>query len=206
MQVEQIQDYSEFNKPPYLLEQFVGTDVEKLAAVGDSQFNEFEEACINMLSGMWIDNAQGVQLDVIGIHVNLPRYGRDDATYKTLLKIQAFVNAHGGTPEALIMAVQTLYDASMVHYIPRYPAMVEISHDGAIGYYILSDIIDNNGNFLVDNHGNHIASSAYEEITDDILYGILPSGVNLAIGFPLVTMGGDNFQLVDGSQQFYALL
>ncbi len=38
-----------------------------------------------------IDNAEGVQLDVVGRRINLPRLAETDADYKQLLKIQALL-------------------------------------------------------------------------------------------------------------------
>lgn len=177
------QIYSELNEPPFLLEQFRETEVQKLAMVPDRQFQELEDAAHSLLSGMWIDGGEGIQLDILGLHIDLARYGKNDTTYKTLLKLKACANTTGGTAPTLIDIVRELYDATEIHYTEIYPAKIQILQNGALGVTTITDLELSSGDLLVDHTGEVIGVEEPDELPESILLDLLPAGVGMIVGY-----------------------
>lgn len=65
---------------------------------------DIESSLTDMNNLRYLQQAQGVQLDVIGIIVGLPRGGRNDAQYRLALQAQIKVNVSCGQPEQVIQA------------------------------------------------------------------------------------------------------
>ncbi len=195
--ITQITDYAVFNAPPYLLEQFRATEVETLAAIPDKQFNELEAAAFALFASMWIDGGSGVQLDAIGAVVGLNRDGRDDANYKTLLKLKAIINNTTGTAEAIISAVRQLYLAQTIYYIPVPPAKIQIFQDGLVGLYLyyLAELVG--GDILVDDTGTDLYFSEEDNVSENLLYSLLPVGVGLLTAYYLTVDAGDDQLITD---------
>ena len=55
----QITDYTTFDVPPYLIEFFRGTDLAAYAAALDTQYDELEQACFDVINQLWLDIAVG---------------------------------------------------------------------------------------------------------------------------------------------------
>lgn len=199
MEIEK-QIYSELNTPPFLLEQFRNTEVQKLAMVPDRQFQDLENAAHEMLSGMWIDDGWGVQLDIIGRHVDLARYGRNDTTYKTLLKLKARANTTGGTAPTLIDIVQELYNATEIHYSEVYPAKIQILQNGILGITTVTKLELSSGDELIDSTGEVIGIEEPDEVPETILLDLLTAGVGLIIGYEFY-VDGEPFY-IDGEPMY----
>lgn len=187
-----INDYGEFNLPPYLIEFFrKAQSINGILDAADEQFNDLETAAFAMFTEVWIADAVGEQLDVLGIHVGLRREGRDDDSYRTLLILKIFINIAGATPNAFISAVKNLFGATIVELDFRPPAKVEVLQNGSINLFIQGNIEDDVGDLLIDNNGNSIIFSQPDDISEDILYDMLPNGVGLLIGAFLIDDVGD---------------
>lgn len=174
-------NYSEFQKPPFLLQQFLETDVQRVLDIHAAGLQKLEEAAQRFFIDLWIDTAAGAQLDVLGKHLVVDREGRNDDSFRTVLKLKAFINVGGGTPETIIETVRKVYNATVIHYIPDYPAGIIIQQNGQIGLYIDSFIETDSGDLMVTNLGDSLVFSEPDSITENLLEAITPSGVSLTI-------------------------
>lgn len=124
---DKIAEYADYNSPPFLLQQYVDSDVEKLVAVFDPQYNELEDMFFDFFTKIWLDWATGVLLDVLGVHLGLLREGRTDTEYREVLKIKGFLNRTAGTPETTIAIMRSLFGGTDIIY--RQPPMVNENYD-----------------------------------------------------------------------------
>jgi len=175
---KQITDYSsEFNKNPWLINYLQDSELVDILESADNQFNEIENAGFQLLLNMWLENAAGFQLDVIGIVVGLERQGKDDTSYKSLLYTKIDINVSSGQPEKIISAVKILFNAENVEYTPVYPAKFRIWTDGNLSILDEYLLVDYSGNEIVDYDGNNITSFVEDFSALSFLLGIIPAGV-----------------------------
>lgn len=179
----QIKDYSQFDMPPYLLQQFVGTDIQKLCSIFNKQFEDLEDAIFTLINGFAIANAYGNMLDVWGIRLGLPRSGRDDPSYKTLLLVQAFINNGGGTAEELITAMKALFQVNYAGYVFVNPAKVQINESGSLGIFVYNNWILDTDERLVTDLNEQLIFQEPDPAEQIILQEIMPSGVELIINY-----------------------
>lgn len=183
MSITKIDNYSNFNTPPYLLQQFKDTDVQKLLEAIDPQYNELETALLDLMKKVWIDTAEGQNLDVLGIHLGLDRAAAYlDEQYRIMLKIKSKVNASKGTAEALIEAVRYLYNATEIQYKIHHPGVIQILQNGfsiALNYYSLADDVDDL--FITDGGDSVVVSFEANENANILLSDLIPVGTR--IGF-----------------------
>jgi len=179
----QITDYSQFDKPPYLLQQFIGTDIQNFVSIWNSIFEKFEAAAFTFINGMSIALATGNMLDVWGLRLGLSRYGRLDASYRTLLQIQAFINGGDGTAEELIAAMRVLFNVSKAYYSVPTPGVAQINQNGGLGIYVYNDLIDNAGNLIVTDTNDQLELQQEDASSQTILAEIVPSGVGLLVNY-----------------------
>ncbi len=197
--IEKITDYSQYDRPPYLAEQFVGTNLSEALKGSDHQAEDLETAAYDVLTKIWIDTAEGAQLDLVGKHLDLPRQARDDASYRTLLKVKAEVNISSGQPEVLLKVSKTLYNATEAEIKFRYPAKVELWQDGDIGLYLFFDLADDEGDIIALGDGSDtLEVSLPDDIAEGLLTDILPAGVGLILTSTLVVDGGFELATEDG--------
>lgn len=203
----QITDYTTFDVPPYLIEFFRGTDLAAYAAALDTQYDELEQACFDVINQLWLDNAVGQQLDVLGVHLNLPRNGLDDTSYRIMLSLQAFIDQGGGTPETAIAAVREIVGDPKPSYLalwPELPATFAIATSSPLGLSQLDDLVDNLGNYIVDSSGNQIMVGVFTPLTPAQIATIAPAGVAMATGDDLIDNNGNN--IVDNNGNDIAVL
>lgn len=203
----QIADYTVLDKPPYLIEYFQGTDLAAYAAAMDTQYDQIEQACFDLISQLWLDNAIGAQLDVLGVQLNLPRAGLDDTTYRLLLQLKAFIDQGAGTPEAAIAAVRTIMNDPAPAYLalwPELPAAFAVASPSPLGIGQLFDLLDNLGDNIVDNNGNNIDVGTFSPLTPAQIATIAPAGVAMMTGDDLI----DNLlnNIVDNNGNLIAVL
>lgn len=79
---------------------------------------DIENAYQQLLTGRTLDNAEGVQLDIIGKFVMQKRGGLDDALYRRILRARIAANASDGrVPDMLRVTKLVLNDdTAYVHY------------------------------------------------------------------------------------------
>lgn len=157
--MEKITNYSQFNRPPWLIEFFKGSNIVGILESADNQFNELESAIYDMFTKVWLENAEGEQLDILGIHVGISRNGRNDTDYKAVIQMKIEINVSSGQPERLIQAVRLLYGKDEIEYVPNYPAKVRI----------------------------YVEGQEYTNDEAQILLSIVPSGVGLILSETMVT-------------------
>ena len=179
----QITDYSIYDLPPYLLQQFVGTDIATFCRIFNRQFNDFEAAAFTIINGFSIANASGNMLDVWGIRLGLSRQGLPDANYATLLQVQAYINHGVINVETLLTVIRALFDTTNVKYIPNYPAKVTVNEAGALGLFLYVNWVDNGMNQLVDNLGDILLLQELDSAEPTLLAEIMPAGVGLIINY-----------------------
>lgn len=75
-----------------------------------------------------VDAMGGVNLDILGRIVDVPRNGDTDADYRPRIKMGLATEVNG-TPNEIIAIVKGVYKGSFAEYVPEYPA----------GYFILTD-------------------------------------------------------------------
>lgn len=75
-----------------------------------------------------VDAMGGVNLDILGRIVDVPRNGDTDAAYRPRIKMGLATEVNG-TPNEIIAIVKGVYKGSFAEYVPEYPA----------GYFILTD-------------------------------------------------------------------
>lgn len=148
---------------------------------GDIQANDTESGIYDVSEKVWIDTAEGYSLDLVGQTVGLERSGRDDETYRMLIKLKIKINIGAGEPELLIEAVKTLYTASTVHYIADYPAGVIVEHNGNIGLFLLVEMELDDGGLLMLDDGEPLNIREPDLASSYLLDKILPAGVSLEI-------------------------
>ena len=174
----QIPDYSIYNQSPYILAQFLDTNLIDILAADDTQANALEIAGWDLATKQFLATAVGSQLDVIGIELNLARSGLSDTDYRSLLSVQSTINAAGGVPETLIKLLRDFLGCTNISIGNYYPAKIWVLQDSAytltdlrkylipsvpsgVGLGIQAYLIDNNIYNVVDNNGNNILCSIW---------------------------------------------
>jgi len=102
-----------------LLSQYVDSEALKdLICTLVSPLDALQQAYLDVNYNRWIDNAYGVQLDVIGNIIIEPRNGKSDTAYRLALKVRVLVNRSNGTTEELI-AIALLQEPDLEDYLFR---------------------------------------------------------------------------------------
>lgn len=134
-----------------------------------SSANYIEQALFEIRDWFWLETAEGVQLDTIGLILGEDRKGRTDEDYRAAIKV-AGSSKFNGTPEDIISAIRSLYGATSVVYDPGYPG-------NSATYFIRADAVG---------------------LTENILNSLSPAGVRGQTGINFVTGAGDNIIIGTG--------
>ncbi len=182
-----IQQYKE--KPNFVLWQKAFAD----------ECNKIEQAIFELINEFNIDNGEGITLDIIGKILGLERQGRVDEAYRTLLKIKAEINFSSGTPEAIIKTAINLYNATDVQLVNIPPAKIQLWQDGDIGLFLEYDLeLDVPGDLMELDDGGTMILWQPDDIAEDLLYRVLPSGVGLLLAYNLILDDDGFMELDDG--------
>lgn len=179
MSLEQILDY-DIIVDQIRTQFFADTNViEGIAKGDDPQYNELEQAFFDILNNVWLDTAVGIQLDVLGEILDVPRAGKDDASYRTLLELKTRVNRSYGQVNLILDAVKILYQATTALYIPNYPAGFEIQHDGTSGLFLLEDLVTlgTAENIITISGSENIQVRSSDTVAQELIDAIIPAGV-----------------------------
>lgn len=85
------------------------------------------DATSDVAAAFDLDTAVGLQLDVIGEILQLPRYGYADSRYRTLLKIQAQLVLSSTTTTPVILEIVELFTGHPpTSYAEHYPMAYEV--------------------------------------------------------------------------------
>ena len=96
-----------------LLSQYFTRDTPKLRAVLKSFTDEIQaihEDIIYLERMLFLDEAEGVFLDIAGELVVEPRNGRSDDVYREAIRVKAAVNRFSGTVDDLLTLIRLSYD------------------------------------------------------------------------------------------------
>lgn len=184
MLVDQIADYASLNVRPYLIYFFSNSNFKSLLESFDPQHNDVEQTGFDINNDLWLATATGTQLDVLGEHLSFKRNGRDDTTYRSLLTAKAKINTSSGEPENVISIARDIYGATVVNYIPNYPAGFILEHNGALSFFITENIITNTGEDIIFDVGG--VDELWEVNLDDVeaqdlIFSAIPAGVDIQI-------------------------
>ena len=112
-----------------------------------------------------------------------------------------------GTPESAIAAVREIVGDPKPSYLalwPELPATFAIATSSPLGLSQLDDLVDNLGNYIVDNSGNQIMVGVFTPLTPAQIATIAPAGVAMATGDDLIDDNGNN--IVDNNGNDIAVL
>lgn len=181
MAVTQITNYSELNTNPFLIEFFKDSNMTGILEACDQQFNDLEASMFSFFSEMWIADAVGAQLDVLGEHLQLSRNGRSDVDYKSLLLVKAQVNVKSGEPETIIKIARELYGATSVLYTPDYPGKFTLTHNGTLDFFIQDDAAWENDDGWELENGDDLEFQTEDTAAKEFIFNAIPSGVGIEI-------------------------
>jgi hypothetical protein len=201
MSVTQITDYSNFNKNPWWIERLKDSNLkEGVLESSDNQFNEIEVVLFQLYLNMWISTAVGEQLDVLGVHLDISRNGRNDTNYRSLLIAKVDANTSSGQPERVISAVKSLFGVTDVEYDPEYPAKFRLNAPVDETFQIENNLVTLAGDNLTTLAGDNLITQNDDQESLNVLSQIIPSGVGLALTDNLVFNDGSLVATDDGSE------
>jgi hypothetical protein len=90
---------------------------------------EIENLLWDMLLGLLIDNAAGVNLEILGRLIGQDRISEDEEIYRRAIEARVRVNISQGEPEDLYYIVRVMAPGSTFTYLDVYPAMIIVEID-----------------------------------------------------------------------------
>ena len=156
---------------PRMMQQY--RDAPKFRAFVQAICAEFDylEAALFTIYTQNINNAVGINLDVLGSLFKTARLGRSDADYRALIRNRAAFRSFA-TPEDIYNVLTGLYSATWAQYKPEYPAGCAIFSDAVLTQDQLESVSPAGvqvrmATMLVDQAGNNLIDQAV-----NLLYGV----------------------------------
>lgn len=87
---------------------------------------DIEDVLYDFMNSHWLETAEGVQLDKIGLIVGEPRLSRNDEDYINAILLRINLNRTGGQPEKIYDLFRNLFRPDVILYREVYPASIEI--------------------------------------------------------------------------------
>jgi hypothetical protein len=112
-----------------------------LTALG-AQLQELESAYWTILLKMYLDAAEGVNLDVLGRIVGETRVGREDDDYRIAIRARIKMNQCSGTIPQLLEILNILYPRGLFVFEERPPASFRIFLNGLNPTYPIVEYFD----------------------------------------------------------------
>lgn len=81
---------------------------------------DLEDMLFELRAGLFLDQAIGAQLDLLGRVYNESRQGRSDADYRTGIRVKA-ATVVNGTPDEICTFLKLAFGFTSVAYTPEYP-------------------------------------------------------------------------------------
>ena len=104
--------------------------MDKILKISADELQEAEDASYQLLLDRTLEVAGGVQLDSLGLLLDLRRNGRDDRAYRTALRLKVVINNSGGQASTLIALLKSLVSANgMIEITELFPAGVQVYAD-----------------------------------------------------------------------------
>jgi hypothetical protein len=110
-----------------LLEQYKRSEsIREVISVFAERTQELEDALFDSIAAMYINNAEGVNLDRVGEIVGIARLGLSDDLYRIEIRAKIIRNKNSGTPEEVISAAKFFLGVTSILFYELYPAGIEI--------------------------------------------------------------------------------
>lgn len=90
------------------------TNILALVGIEAGRAQVLEDALWTLLTERWLDDADGDQLDALGVIVGEAREGRPDSEYRSAIESRIFFNRGSGEPETIISFCIFAYGATTV--------------------------------------------------------------------------------------------
>lgn len=102
-----------------------------LLSVYVSQIQELQNVAQDLYDFRSINSAYGVQLDLLGTILNVPRLqGENDNAYRERLRFKSFLIFSSGTPEQIMEILRVNSQATFVQYYDIFPAAYQMLTNG----------------------------------------------------------------------------
>jgi len=150
----------------------MSTKLKALISANLAPANGIEEGAFQLRDGLWLKNATGTLLDLMGRIYNETRQGRNDTDYRKVLQTRA-ATAINGNPDEICSYLKVVYGYTSIEYV----------NENVAPHYHAAFFIDG------------VASSI---ITIDQLERMAPAGVAAYPADHIGTVDGDDITTVDG--------
>lgn len=99
------------------------SNAEKLQGIlsaKSNQANDLEQAAFEVRDSIYLEDAAGTQLDIIGKIYDVSRAGMSDSEYREEIEAKIALKISGTIPE-VINILKSIYSATYTEYYPQYP-------------------------------------------------------------------------------------
>lgn len=86
------------------------------------EIQTIEDVLWDMYNALDIDQAEGDQLDNLGVKAGEPRYGRGDDDYRLAIRVRIAVNISRGTPEDIMNVLHLITEDKSIRITDKFPA------------------------------------------------------------------------------------
>lgn len=118
----------DITKPNLVLKQ----GIENLVRVFCDELQELENAIVDVMYELDLDNVSGSSLDVIGKLVGAPdRQSMTDAELRTEIDLQIAVNTSKGTIDDVVKAIKRITRSTIVEWTEVFPASIDFTVNGS---------------------------------------------------------------------------
>lgn len=129
--VDRIEAHAEDGRRRLVSQYAQAVRLNSLVGILAGRAQPLEDALHALLTRRWIDEAEGQQLDELGLIVGEPRNGRADPEYRGALLVRARLNAASGEYDPIpILAATLSEDAGFVSVEEVFPAAVRVNMTG----------------------------------------------------------------------------
>ncbi len=101
-------------------------NMEKMVDISSQQIQELETASLQVLIDTRLANAEGDQLDVLGVIVGRERGSSDDDQYRDLIAAQILINLSSGTIPQIVAILELVLPGVDFEFTSYFPAAFEV--------------------------------------------------------------------------------
>lgn len=117
-------------------------NLNKVLSIFGDEVDELLTAIAQVKASLYINSAVGIQLDLIGVIIDLKRNALTDETYREEIIFKIFQNVSIARVEDLIFILKTVTQATLIVYSDDPPAAYTIYTDGSTINGNLNDFMD----------------------------------------------------------------
>jgi hypothetical protein len=146
------------------------TNFQELVRIFVDEIQQLDDLVFALISERYLSSAVGAQLDAYGVVLGFARQGFSDTEYRNLLEARALINQSEGQIGPILFILQKITRASLVLYIPTYPAAYIVQYTSSV-----------------------YTSTSFREIIKEFILLITPCGVlNTIVEAPDSAFGFDD--------------